>query len=210
MYSKERGNTFEPRPIPLRHQPMYHQPNRPRMQVPPNYNGHAIVDGEERPLGQTEEERVAESEPSPLDGPTPRFDGLPRVSDLSRGSDHPPWDSTHRGDISREPNRTEEQTDATRDRPVLTPAEAHVPGNLIPCYEAVAVPPAEESAPAMGTEKRKGLFDPSRFPFGRGLGMEELLILGLILFLLRESGDSEDRGDLDETVILLGLLLILG
>ena len=33
--------------------------------------------------------------------------------------------------------------------------------------------------------------------------------LGLILFLLRE-GEGEDRGDLDETVILLGLLLLLG
>lgn len=210
MYSKERGNTFEPRPIPLRHQPMYHQHNRPRMQVPPNYNGHAIVDGEERPLGQTEEERVAESEPSPLDGPTPRFDGLPRVSDLSRGSDHPPWDPIRRGDISREPNRTEEQTDATRDRSQPTPAELHAAGSLIPCYEAVAVPPDEGKMPADATEKRRGLFDLGRFPFGRGLGMEELLILGLILFLLRESGDSEDRGDLDETVILLGLLLILG
>jgi hypothetical protein len=42
-----------------------------------------------------------------------------------------------------------------------------------------------------------------------GLGLEELLLLGLILFLLRE-GEGEDRGDLDETVILLGLLLLLG
>jgi hypothetical protein len=61
------------------------------------------------------------------------------------------------------------------------------------------------SAPARG-----GLFDLGRFPFGRGLGLEELLILGLILFLLRESGECEDRGDLDETVILLGLVLLLG
>ena len=37
-----------------------------------------------------------------------------------------------------------------------------------------------------------------------------LWILGLILFLLHESGDCEDRGDIDETVILLGLLLLLG
>jgi hypothetical protein len=42
------------------------------------------------------------------------------------------------------------------------------------------------------------------------VGLEELLLLGLILFLLRENGDSPDRGDLDETVILLGLLLLLG
>ena len=34
--------------------------------------------------------------------------------------------------------------------------------------------------------------------------------LGLILFFLHESTDCEERGDLDETVILLGLLLLLG
>ena len=42
------------------------------------------------------------------------------------------------------------------------------------------------------------------------LGLEELLLLGLILFLLREGEGCHDRGDLDETVILLGLLLFLG
>jgi hypothetical protein len=40
--------------------------------------------------------------------------------------------------------------------------------------------------------------------------MEELLLLGLILFLLRESEACPERGDLEETVILLGLLLLLG
>ena len=54
------------------------------------------------------------------------------------------------------------------------------------------------------------LFDASRFPFGHGIGLEELLLLGLILFLLHECGDGEERGDLDETVVLLGLLLLLG
>jgi hypothetical protein len=39
--------------------------------------------------------------------------------------------------------------------------------------------------------------------------LEELLLLGLILFLLMENSDCPDRGDLDETVILLGLLLLL-
>ena len=46
--------------------------------------------------------------------------------------------------------------------------------------------------------------------FGHGIGTEELLILGLILFLLLEGGEGEDKGDLTETVILLGLLLMLG
>ena len=37
-----------------------------------------------------------------------------------------------------------------------------------------------------------------------------ILLLGLILLLLHESAGNEDRGDLDQTVLLLGLLLFLG
>jgi hypothetical protein len=50
----------------------------------------------------------------------------------------------------------------------------------------------------------------SRFPFGHGLGFEELLLLGLIFFLLKEGETQTDRGDLDQTVILLALLLFCG
>ena len=46
MYSKDKGITYDAgQPFPRR-QPAYRQPDRPRMQVPPNYSGHAIVDGE--------------------------------------------------------------------------------------------------------------------------------------------------------------------
>ena len=48
------------------------------------------------------------------------------------------------------------------------------------------------------------------FPFGHGFGLEELLLLGLILFLLKEGENQSERGDLDETVILLALLLFCG
>ena len=34
--------------------------------------------------------------------------------------------------------------------------------------------------------------------------------MGLMLFLLLEGGEGENRGDLTETVILLGLILLLG
>lgn len=199
MYSKERGNTYEPRPLPVGRQAMYRQPERRRVQVPPNYSGHAIVDGEERPLGGGAEAEIPladrvlpmgderpphgfdGSPSSELDGPpSPHFDGLPRVSDLPSGG----GDSRRRSSSVTVPATFEE----TR------VSEA-----------GTAVAPAGVSAPARG-----GLFDLGRFPFGRGLGLEELLILGLILFLLRESGECEDRGDLDETVILLGLVLLLG
>ena len=52
--------------------------------------------------------------------------------------------------------------------------------------------------------------DLSHFPFGHGLGGEELLLLGLIFFLLKEGEGQGDRGDLDLTVILLAALLFCG
>ena len=194
MYSKDTGIVYDAERGFSRRQPAYRQPDRPRMQVPPNYSGHAIVDGEERPLGQIAEEEAA-PEVGPAEGPTPRFDDLPRVSGL--------------GDRRRSSART---VSATFEEPVSEEREERVepavPSDAVPATPA-AVPPAPiaEAKTASGS---RGLFDLSRFPFGHGIGFEELLILGLILFLLHESGECEDRGDIDETVILLGLLLILG
>jgi hypothetical protein len=195
MYSKDRGISFEAdREGDLR-MPAYRQPMRPRMQVPPNYSGHAIVDGEEHPLGEAadgepyayEEERGLPASDEP---PSPRFDDLPRVSELSaRGlrETHrpPPLPTTV---LYEEPQ-----------------SQAEMPREREEAY-SFAPAPAAETPPV----SRGGLFELSRFPFGRGIGMEELLLLGLILFLLHESATLEDRGDLDETVLLLGLLLFLG
>lgn len=47
------------------------------------------------------------------------------------------------------------------------------------------------------------------FPFGHGLGDEELLLLGLMLFLLKE-GEHTCAQSAHETVLLLGLLLLCG
>jgi hypothetical protein len=161
------------------------------MQVPPNYSGHAIVDGEERPLGELCE---AENpvEPADADAPTPRFDDLPRVSELGDSRRHP--------SVRTVPATFEE----------LSPEEppTNQPRPMGRTDQSPAVPSASPSPPQ--TASRPAVFDLSRFPFGHGIGFEELLILGLILFLLHESGDCEDRGDLDETVILLGFLLLLG
>ena len=66
-----------------------------------------------------------------------------------------------------------------------------------------------EVGPAPPTSPLKGLLLGQHFPFGHGLGYEELLILGLILCLLREGGDHGED-DLSVTVLLLGALLFLG
>lgn len=186
MYSKNRGITYGTPHIPGGRGPAYRQPDRPRMQVPANYSGHAIVDGEERPLGSTIEADPSEDTPSRTT-PTPYFDDLPRVSELG------------------DPHR--------RSKGVTIPAD----------YEAqpeVSVPPVSAdrqpeggASPSVQAEAKPALLHGAHFPFGHGIGFEELLLLGLILFLLHENADRDDRfdrGDLDETVILLGLLLLLG
>ena len=172
MYSKDQGITYGVSRPGAGRSPSYRQPDRPKMQVPANYSGHAIVDGEERPLGSTEESGSFASAGLPgEDVPTPRFDGLPRVSEL--GS---------------------------------TPQRRPTPSVVAVDFEELEPSP---TATAESPEK-KVLFDLSRFPFGHGIGWEELMLLGLILFFLHENADCEERGDLDETVILLGLLLLLG
>lgn len=66
-------------------------------------------------------------------------------------------------------------------------------------------PPAEEVAPSPIKATPTGLLGGlgSAFPFGHGIGFEELLILGLIILLSKDAGDSD-------TVLWLGLLLFCG
>lgn len=184
MYSKTYGRGY----LPRTGEPAYRQPPRTPMQVPSNYSGHAIVDGEERPLGVMPSDGGREAPLPARDTPTPRFDGLPRVSDLSDAS------------------RRREHVSLPLPLP---PMQDEPPEPDLDEGESQDDPPAEEAV-AAGSTPSRSLFDAGRFPFGRGIGSDELLILGLILLLLRESGDGEDRGDLDETVILLGLILLLG
>lgn len=202
MYSKERGVTRPPvgNALPSERRPAYRQPPRQRLQVPPNYSGHAIVDGEERPLGSPPEESVPARLTDPLGSsePTPRFDGLPRVSELGGV-----------GDSHRHQPRTLQASFESReadDRPL--PSEGEDPSPADDSQERVTLPAAVPPRDAFDPPRGGSLFG-GRFPFGHGLGLEELLLLGLILLLLHES-DGEERGDLDETVLLLGLLLLLG
>lgn len=200
MYSKERGYSRPMSQMPGQmpgqraayqpaYQPAYRQPPRQRMQVPPNYSGNAIVDGEERPLGRPPgqplgqvDEAVSEAAVG-AEGPVPTFEHLPRVSELgapARGGTVPQIAGVGGPPVGP---------------PVGPPAEEH------------EVNPGEDSADKPGGPPRP---DAARSPFGRGLGLEELLLAGMILFFLREGADCPERGDLDETVILLGLLLLLG
>ena len=216
MYSKDRGVTYR-EVMPRGQGPAYRQPARPpartRMQVPANYRGNAIVDGEERPMGQAilpdvaPEIAVSGAEAEP---PVPTFSHLPRVSELG-GSARPRSEavggSTYGiGEAGESPyggmGEPSEETcmDVSSRGAVAAGAEAlgQAASQAGP-KDLLSVNTASVSCRAA-----------ERFPFGHGLGFEELLLVGLILFLLREGEGCPDRGDLDETVILLGLLLFLG
>lgn len=201
MYSKERGFVNEP-PAPRRLS--YRQPERPRMQVPPNYSGHAIVDGEERPLGRVDATEAL-GEATSSEGPVPRFDGLPRVSELGESRYRPPSVT-----ISRPPYATDGMD------PPSAPTEKDGDETSARQSEADAssesdTAPTEVVAGKLASAPSPSLFSLTRFPFGHGIGWEELLIMGLIWLLLHENAVSgRERGDLDETVILLGVLLLLG
>ena len=177
VYSKEKGFTRAPVGAGS-----VHRPNRaPRVSIPPNYRGHAIVEGR---MGDGEVDSTA---------PVPRFEGLPRVSQLGEGRF--PTYPRYGGVLDEaEPCLPEE-------RPIN---EGEARGGVRSNEEFST---GEEGGRALPSG-----FLPSRHAFGGGLslGNEELLLLGLILLLLREGGDCSDRGDLDETVILLGLLLLWG
>lgn len=216
MYSKDRGVTYR-EVMPRGQGPAYRQPARPparpRMQVPANYRGNAIVDGEERPMGQAILQDVApeiavsgaEAEP-----PVPTFSHLPRVSELG-GSARP------RSEAGYVPahglaETGESSYDGMDELPEGTLADVSSRGASAAGAEAL-----DQAASQAGPKDLLPVNTASvscraaeRFPFGHGLGFEELLLVGLILFLLREGEGCPDRGDLDETVILLGLLLFLG
>ena len=193
MYSKEKGITYG-KPIPTDRMPTGRSPfgepayrRREPVRVPANYSGHAIVDGEERPLGSLFPPAGGGGEadlprPSPYT-PEPHFEGLPRVSELGDRRLPPPRI------LPSEEMEGEDDWLAEEDAPLRSPPSQPV--------DAVAGTPPPPKPSALSV-------------FGHGIGTEELLIMGLILFLLLEGGEGEDRGDLTETVILLGLLLVLG
>ena len=89
-----------------------------------------------------------------------------------------------------------------------------------PCPPAICRPDADCSASASADNipapspdaPRFALPDLSHFPFGHGLGQEELLLLGLILLLLYEgrAGGGDADSDLFLTLTLLGFLLVCG
>ena len=108
-----------------------------------------------------------------------------------------------RGEETVEPMSAESAHPHFEDLPRVSNLPATVP--IEPPAEAPREEPSPDVVPALTGER--SLFDGTHFPFGHGLGYEELLLLGLMVLLIKE-GDGE--GDTYETLLLLGVLLLCG
>ncbi len=199
------------RAVPLG-RPSYHQ----KVRVPPGYNGHAIVNGEERPFGESETAAepllyVDDAERGSL--PEPRFDDLPRVSELAI----PRHSSGLRtlADVADPLGEPSSESPSAAMRTCDAPPESPGPTQTTDAEPGTGTAPASSPAilqPALPSTRVFSLFDATHFPFGHGFGFDEILLLGLILFLLHENprDGAGNAGDLDETLILLGILLLCG
>ena len=93
------------------------------------------------------------------------------------------------------------------------PTVSTLPARDMPPASEEPVSASAQEIPAPSPDApRFALPDLSHFPFGHGLGQEELLLLGLILLLLYEgrAGGGDADSDLFLTLTLLGFLLVCG
>ena len=153
------------------------------VQVPPNYSGSAFPFPPGNLPGSQPGDPPGGSPGGDLpveQPPRPDFRGLPQIGTFSRGDDR-----------------------QTQDAPP-PPAAPPVSGD-----DAGCPPPVPAPAPAP-RPSAPSLFDGSHFPLGHGLGQEEIVLIGLCLLLLHEGSESGGGGDLWETLLLLGALLLCG
>ncbi len=194
-----------------------------RVVVPPNYTGHAVTrdnavaDHDAYPLPDVIPWRDDAHPSSPQEAPQeePATDRSPRDRRRDR-MDIPPMPPAEEGGRALPPvsppvdQPTYPLYPSYGENDDLTEAPPLLRGDTVPDQpegeehtppEAASMPASALSAPA--TQAGLTLF-------GKGIGWEELLILGLIFFLLRESEGQSDPCDLAETILLLGALLVMG
>jgi len=158
----------------------YEQPQQ-RIKIPENYNGHAFSE----PLRYN-------AMPPPAKIPSPHSDLPPSVRAesldeyIQNGSQKSPEDIQQ--------NKEKDLTDSTEEKPLQTSSgEKNDPVN--------------SSTSVASLLSGSSLFA-NRFPFGHGIGSEELLILAIML-LVYLSGEQNHAPD-TEFMLLLGLLLFAG
>ena len=174
-------NSRIPSPEPIAEQ-------SPTIQLPKNYSGNAFTaDGQMRKILD---------EPTRDIAPPEEEKRIPHLSE----SVSPTFTSSHKSALGYS------------DYPIDEPMEKSAPENAnIPYEEKKIEPPRNDGQPTVREERSSSLLSSmlggnfgENFPFGHGIGAEELLILGVMLAIyLSEKRDSE-------LMMLLGILLFAG
>lgn len=156
-------------------------PENKKMKLPENYRGNAFgASGEYTDM------------PPPIRISQPSYDLPPNevIQDELRGNENiEPLDVPTNREIAVLPEQRGENT--TRRDP--DPPAALKPSDKNGSIFSMLLPPGGSS---------------SRFPFGHGIGVEELLILGMMLLAFSQAGEN---GEVDnELILLLALLLFSG
>lgn len=177
---------------------MYARQNiQPReLKIPENYSGHAFS-----------QSGSINDMPPPLRQPTPRPLSVkqpPTVSDI------PPSEREEISDIGEDYTENMPESEEEQDYESVfreqEPTRHENAGQFVPVNATVR---DEDRRPSIFSTllPQSGSFS-GKFPFGHGLGSEELLILAVML-LVYLSGSEDGKTDY-EFMILLGLLLFAG
>lgn len=154
---------------------------RQKIRIPENYSGSAFQQN------STAREYTIDRSPNPYsDMPPPAHPHLPPRAD---NTDQPGGmeEAVELFDESHINNADELQAEETAYAPIPTAKEKNEPKSLFSSIFPT------------------GIASSSHFPFGHGIGSEEMLILAMML-LVYLSGEDHDN----ETLLMLGLLLFAG
>ncbi|MBQ4091324.1 MAG: hypothetical protein IJC64_03295 [Clostridia bacterium] len=166
---------------------MYVRPPSPatRIKLPENYGGNAFSGGAYGDMPPP----IRQSSPPPRD--TPKSEIPAKSSPLA---------NSLRETGQASPSAPQEQYD----EPLLP--EGHIAANEKPTNEQKEKEPEPKSSIFSSLLPRS--LNANGFPFGHGIGTEELLILGIMLLVYLSGNDTGDTDS--ELILLLGLLLFAG
>lgn len=164
-----------------------------RIKVPENYNGHAFQDP---PLYNTMPPPIRQIPPTSR----PNRDLPPEEKDEAL---LPEESGTPFRNLSERPDMSEMPEQISAPPPTTEMKDLQASSSSTAAAEPTAVKQSLFSAllPPNGSVSR-------HFPFGHGIGSEELLILAMMLLVYLADGD--DGRDDSELLLLLGLLLFAG
>lgn len=154
-------------------------PNKQSVKIPENYGGHAFS----RSGAYSDMPPPARIEPF-------QTEEGPRGKDMNTSYDADPYSNSPDTEFEPQLDRESHKFDVYALPPEKNPEPN--PPSASPSIFSSLMPPNPSSS--------------ARFPFGHGLGSEELLIIAMMLMVYLADGESADN----ELLLLLGLLLFAG